>query len=247
MKAQYIGDIGDFGKVLLLKHFASRGFKLGINWLLTDNDKRSDGKHRDYAEYSGKDCLCCCDEEIFGRILQLARNGKDERAIEDLEEVIRSFSPSCVFFSKKYEGGRARGQAEAEAFKTLMPDLADLVFFDPDNGIGREGGTSSKHVYYSDLRRYWERGQSILVYHHLSRGIPHTVQIDLRKSELEGELFHSKVHSYRLRRGTARAYFLCIRSEHLTRIREHLNIAAIEPLIVPKGEWRRQVGCRVVH
>ena len=35
MKDQYVGDIGDFGKVLLLKHLAQLGFKIGINWVLT--------------------------------------------------------------------------------------------------------------------------------------------------------------------------------------------------------------------
>jgi len=46
MKAQYVGDIGDFGKVLILKHLAVLGFKIGINWVLTKNDNRADGKHR---------------------------------------------------------------------------------------------------------------------------------------------------------------------------------------------------------
>jgi len=31
MKAQYVGDIGDFGKVLLLKHLAAFEFKIGVN------------------------------------------------------------------------------------------------------------------------------------------------------------------------------------------------------------------------
>ena len=41
MKAQYVGDIGDFGKVLILKHLAGLGFKIGVNWVLTrNNDER---------------------------------------------------------------------------------------------------------------------------------------------------------------------------------------------------------------
>jgi hypothetical protein len=247
VKAQYVGDIGDFGKVLLLKCLASLGFKIGINWILTGKSKNSDGKHRDYAAYGPRECLCCCDEEIFNRILPLARKEGDQRAIEDLEAIIRSFSRSTVFFSKEYKSGKTRADTEAEALTMLAPSLADLVFFDPDNGIGRIGGTSSKHVYYADLRRYWERGQSVLVYHHLSHETPHAAQIDLKKSELESELLDSKVYSYWLRRGTARVYFLCVQPAHLMRIREHSTFAAIEPLIVIKREWRRKVVCRTTH
>ena len=50
MKAQYVGDIGDFGKLLLLKYLTSFGFKIGVKWVLTDNDKREHGKHRDYVD-----------------------------------------------------------------------------------------------------------------------------------------------------------------------------------------------------
>ena len=48
---------------------------------------------------------------------------------------------------------------------------ADLVFFDPDNGLevpsrpkGRKG--SSKYVYYDEIADHYARGQSVLVYQH---------------------------------------------------------------------------------
>jgi hypothetical protein len=169
MKKQYVGDIGDFGKVLLLKYLSGLGFKIGVNWVLTEDDERADGKHREYIDYRGRDCLCCCDEKVFEQILPLAKKERPARKIEDLEALIRGFSEATVFYSMKYAGGSARRKSEGAAFAELSADKADLVFFDPDNGVDGEEGTSSKHVYLSDPKRYWNRGQSLLIYHHLSR------------------------------------------------------------------------------
>jgi len=163
--------------VLLLKHLAGLGFKIGVNWVLTKNDEGADGRHRDYASYSGKDCLCCCDQEVFQQMLPLANKGIPDRKIEDLEGLVRSFSGGVVFYSKKYVGGDARRAFESEAFEKLSTESTDLVFFDPDNGVDGGKGTSSKHVYLSDLKRYWERGQSLLTYHHLGRNHKYEAQI----------------------------------------------------------------------
>ena len=73
MKAQYVGDIGDFGKVLILKHLAGLGFKIGVNWVLTKNDETNAGECRDYIDYRGIDCLCCCDKSLLEGIAPLAR------------------------------------------------------------------------------------------------------------------------------------------------------------------------------
>jgi hypothetical protein len=240
MKAQYVGDIGDFGKVLILKHLAGLGFKIGVNWVLTENDKRTDGKHRDYVSYSGKDCLCCCDEEVFEQMLPLARKEKPNRKIEDIEGLIRGFSETVVFHSKKYAGGRARRSFEKQAFEKLSTDLANLVFFDPDNGVGGEVGSSSKHVYLSDLKCYWERKQSLLTYHHLGRRGTQDEQVDRLRFEFQRAFPDGGVYVYQLRRGTARVYIFCVREEHLPKIIGEDQIPAIQPLQMTKAEWAKQ-------
>ena len=237
MKEQYVGDIGDFGKVLILKHLAGFGFEIGVNWVLTKNDNRGDGKHRDYIDYSGKDCLCRCDEEVFERIVSLARKEKGDRKIVDLENLIRDFSKRVVFYSKKYIGGRKRKDYEDEAFAELSPDLVDLVFFDPDNGIDGDEGTSSKHVYFLDLKRYWARGQSILTYHHLNHEIKHPDQIVKIRSDFQKAFPDGHVYTYHLRRGTARVYLLCVRTKHLSKVHGKDSIPAIEPLKATKADW----------
>ena len=239
MKAQYVGDIGEFGKVLILKHLAGLGFKIGVNWVLTENDERGDGNHRDYVDYQGRDCLCCCDEKVFEQILPLARKERVDRRIGDLENLIRGFSESVVFYSKEYIGGKARRTFEEEAFAKLSSDKADLVFFDPDNGVAGENGNSSKHVYLSDLKCYWERKQSLLTYHHLGRDCTHDEQVDKMRLDFQRIFTDGRVYIYHLRRGTARVYILCVREEHLPKVLDKDLIPAIQPLIMTKEGWAK--------
>jgi hypothetical protein len=247
MKAQYVGDIGDFGKVILLKHFAGLGFKIGVNWVMTENDERADGKHRDYVNYCGRDCLCCCDETVFDQILPFAKKKKADRKISDLEGLIRGFSERVVFYSKKYVGGAARRTCEDEAFTELSSDLADLVFSDPDNGVDGEEGASSKRVYFLDLKRYWKRKQSLLTYHHLSRKGIHDEQVCKIRSDFQKAFPEGRLSTYHLRRGTARVYVLCIREEHIPKVDSKDSISAILPLTMKKADWAKfgKSSCKI--
>jgi hypothetical protein len=242
MKEQYVGDIGDFGKVLILKHLAGHGFKIGVNWVLTPNDNGADGKHRDYVAYRGVNCLCCCDEIVFEQIISFAKKKKEERRIEDLENLIQGFSPDVIFYPKPkiyFINGPERRKHDKEAFGELTPGLVDVVFFDPDNGIYENDGTSCKHVYISDLRRYWDRGQSLLIYHHLGKQKSHEKQIQEKARLLKENFSGSSVYFYRLCRGTARVYLLCIQPHHKGKILGKTTIPSLEPLMMTKSKWHK--------
>jgi hypothetical protein len=240
MKPQYVGDIGDFGKVLLLKHLAGLGFKIGINWVLTENDNGADGRHRDYIKYHGEDCLCCCDRGLLEDIAPLALKEISKRKIADLEGIIRSFSEGARFYSEIYPTEAAkslRGELNDRAFSELQP--AQIVFFDPDNGLALGHGSSVKHVYLADVERYWKRGQSVLVYHHLSRNGAHNDQVEELKQQLQSHFSTDQGKIYHFRRGTARVYILCLQPEHASRVPDPDQVASITPLRFSRGEWAR--------
>jgi hypothetical protein len=253
MKNQYVGDIGDFGKVLLLKHVAHCGFKLGVNWILTENDAGGDGKHRDYVDYRGRDCLCCSDRDVLEQMASFALKPRNLRTIRDLEQLIRGFSKGALFHPAIYPLGAPRSlriSLDDEAFSRL--EAAEVVFFDPDNGLGGERGSSVKHVYLDDLQRYWQGGQSLLLYHHLSRNGKHTDQIEALKRNLEGHFSRSKVIPYAFRRGSARVYMLILQAGHLDRVRSHEQVDSVAPLLVSKSEWAKQrrlvrLSCTASH
>ena len=49
MQNRYVGDIGDFGKLGLLRALSSKGLSIGVNWYLTtDESHNGDGRHVDY-------------------------------------------------------------------------------------------------------------------------------------------------------------------------------------------------------
>jgi hypothetical protein len=239
MKGQYVGDIGDFGKVLLLKHLVGQRIKIGINWVLTKNDDSEDGRHRNYFMDQGANCLCNCDPGLLERIAPLAAKPKSKRVIGDLEELVRVFSKDTKFYSEYFAGDSSRIDRDNDAFDLLNPMVCDLVFFDPDNGIGGERGKSAKHVYLSDLRRYWERGQSLLIYHHLPMYGSASDAITATKIQLLS-LLNAKVNAYHFRTGTGRVYFLCLKPAHSSRVPDPLQVQAFAPLLVSKSEWAKR-------
>ena len=49
MQNRYTGDIGDFGKLGLLRVLHSAGLSIGVNWYLTpDETHNGDGRHIAY-------------------------------------------------------------------------------------------------------------------------------------------------------------------------------------------------------
>ena len=44
MKNQYFGDVNDYSKYGLLRCFADSGLNIGVCWMLTPDDSRSDGR-----------------------------------------------------------------------------------------------------------------------------------------------------------------------------------------------------------
>ena len=49
MQNRYTGDIGDFGKLGLLRRMSGAGFSVGVNWYMTpDESHNGDGRHIGY-------------------------------------------------------------------------------------------------------------------------------------------------------------------------------------------------------
>ena len=51
MQDRYAGDVGDFGKLGMLRCMEASGLKVGINWYLVgDESHNNDGKYIGYME-----------------------------------------------------------------------------------------------------------------------------------------------------------------------------------------------------
>ncbi len=99
--------------------------------------------------------------------------GRASAAERDVVENARRRLPGARFAGAVVPvDAAARGRWLAGALLRLAD--ADLVFFDPDNGLevpsvpaGRRG--SDKYLYWDEVERAWAAGHSLLVYQHFPR------------------------------------------------------------------------------
>lgn len=168
MKDQYFGDVNDFQKYALLRRIARpASLKLGVCWMLTESDGRSDGRHLDYLNHPAR--FRAHDPELFDWLRVAICHDHDRRTARiELSPLLGN----AVFQSRLLKDSRAERDAYFAECRDLFGDR-DLVFFDPDNGIersvpaGRRG--SSKYVYWNEIVATFESGASILFYQHFPR------------------------------------------------------------------------------
>ena len=168
MKEQYVGDVSDYRKYALLRLLEKSGLKLGVCWMLTPNDGRSDGNKRAYLDQPGN--FERYDPDLFA-LLRRVKDQPDARRLVLIEE--SGILPGAVFVNTLVPDRLFERQVW---FRKASKDLADcnLIFFDPDNGIevaskamGRRN--SSKYVYRDELAVTYRSGHSLLIYQHYPR------------------------------------------------------------------------------
>lgn len=166
MKNQYVGDINDFRKYGLLR-IIQKTCDIGIlvNWMLTPNDTRTDGKNTDYLSTPEK--WRSFDPDLFDIIRTLLPESQqaDVALIEQSNTL-----PNTRFFSEIVPDDRDKRLAWFDRFLQLAVN-SKFVFIDPDNGIeikskpmGRKD--SSKFLYWDEVEKIWEMGNSLLIYQH---------------------------------------------------------------------------------
>ena len=167
MKHQYFGDISDYRKYGLLRCLSAAGLRLGVFWMLTTDDDRRDGRRTGYLD--DPDTWRRFDPELFDFLVASVRAGRRD---------VSAFESSGLTVGACYCAAPLGNSAVARPiwFDRGLTDLAsaDLVFFDPDNGLevssvgyGKRG--SRKYVYWREVGATWARGHSILVFQHFNR------------------------------------------------------------------------------
>ena len=168
MKNQYFGDVSDYRKYGILRCIAEQGLRIGVLWMLTEDDGRTDGARTAYlgapAKWRGFDPL------LFDLLVETVVHAPD-RAVARFEA--SDLLPDALFHSEVL--GDLVGQRR-NFFDNASASLdeADVIFFDPDNGIevksvARGAAGSRKYVYWTELERMWSEGHSLLVFQHFTR------------------------------------------------------------------------------
>ena len=168
MKDQYFGDVDDYRKHGLLREIlAWANVRLGVCWMLTAPDSRTDGGHLAYLDNPKKYRVFDC--ELFDW-LQETMNRYPDRRTAQIEAA--GLLPGAVYFAELLPDGHASRKAWFAGCRCKLA-ACDLVFFDPDNGLERSVAfgrrQSHKFLYWAEVRKTFSAGASVLVYRHFPR------------------------------------------------------------------------------
>ena len=228
MKNQYVADINDYRKYGLLRTLSGNGnIRIGVCWMLTPDDNRTDGQFTRYLNLPGQ--WKQYDPPLFEHLVDCIRDG--ERHVRRIEStgILQNADYHCDFLSDIPEKRTRYFMGMHERLKGV-----DLIFFDPDNGLeiksrpyGRK--QSSKFLYWHELTHAFSSGKSILLYQHFIREKREQF-ITRLSSEFCRRLDVSEVLSFRTPHVV---FFLVPQPEHTQHFKERSTVVA--------EQWREQI------
>jgi hypothetical protein len=212
MQNRYVGDIGDYVKLAILRAL-SPGYRLAVAWWLhPDESHNTDGRHISYLGRPER--WRHYDPDLFDALVQIVSSG--QRHVRALQAA--DLLPGANFHSDMIPtNGTAaqRQQARREWLQSVQATLqqADLLFVDPDNGLEPAGfthgsGDAGKSVTLDELRQLRQCGRCLVVYHHHTRRVGgHRAEIEHWAGLLRGIGFSQAV-ALRAKPYSPRVFFL---------------------------------------
>lgn len=160
MRDQYAGDVSDVLKFAFLRTLTGQDRTLGIAWYYAPGDDgRPDGRHLEWRDEAAWRLL---DAELHRGLSALP-----ERSIAALERA--AIWPHGALFHRDPMPPRTDRSAWSARKRNALGG-ADLVFLDPDNGIGTE---SEKHATFSEIRLLRKPGRAIVFITFPGRNLKH--------------------------------------------------------------------------
>ena len=217
MQNRYTGDIGDFGKLGLLRQLSKTGLSIGINWYLTpDETHNGDGSHICYLD---KNNFRDCDEQLWHALRQIVSSGKREvRALENSSILKANFYSELLDFSvsSKNERQLIRWEWHTKALQCLQN--CDIIFVDPDNGLMVPSAIdtikSNKFVMPFELAEYYRAGASVIYYQHKARRTDE-FYVEQHKQLLASRAFpNADTIGLKFKTTSQRYYFFLVQPQH---------------------------------
>lgn len=191
MKNQYFGDVNDYRKYGLLRILAGGALRTGVCWMLTPDDGRTDGRRIQYLD--APDTWRKYDPPLFDCLRECVR-------VEGARSVLNPRLPALLPRTDFHAALLTDSPGERrEYFANMLAQFrdADLVFFDPDNGlevasVPRGRKNSSKYLYWDEAAATFAAGHSVLVYQHFPR-VEHSAFIARLAAEMRARTGTSEV------------------------------------------------------
>ena len=234
MQDKYVGDIGDFGKYILLNEICSE-FKLGVNWFYVNEEKQTEdqGYRYRYLKDENKDSekyeRCCQDLYRKFRSLEVVKN--KNRNIAKIEEA-QILPVETAFYRKPLpKGETARKRWFKESIEVFEREKVNIIFLDPDNGIqpnpqkDKEAKDATKYVFYDEIEFYYKIGKSLIIYSHRDRK-PRD-EYDKKILQIQDHIKQPiEIKVLKFKRFSVRHYIFLIQKEHKDLTREIINFTS---------------------
>ena len=214
MKNQYFGDVNDYVKYGLLRILAGGGStRIGVCWMLTPDDNSGDGRKRTHFVAARQWRMC--DPDLFDQLADC-----DVARIKDVAEIEqRGLIRAARYYQTQLGDSRHERQRYfLQMFETFATQ--DLVFFDPDTGIGGKSvkagcRDSAKYLYWNEICDAFARGFSLLIYQHFHR-TEHGQFVKTFANDLQEKTKAAETHAFR----TAHVVFLlALQNKHREQVR----------------------------
>jgi hypothetical protein len=225
MQDRYVGDVGDFGKYALLRRLCGRSgeqiVRLGVVWcLFAEQESTNDGRHISYL-YSPK--YVALDDQLLNSLRILVKSGC--RRVSSIATA-GILPAETVFFDAPVSGGasgridRIRRRLAWLEDCVRLTDRCELTFFDPDNGmevqsIPKHHPKAGKYIFWDELIPFWQRGNALLIYHHLNRTAPAAKQVQALATGFRIKFSDGIIIPLVFRRGSSRVFWLLHRGDRL--------------------------------
>jgi len=220
MQDRYAGDVGDFGKIGMLRKIAESGLRVGVNWYLTykpEEHTNDDGKHIGYLHdgiFRG------CDDELLKSLYVIA-NGT--RSVAELESA--NLIPGASYYREILQPGSDKNFQRSIWHRNSLVTLSecDIVFCDPDNGlivksVSQKSNKSDKYILSDEIGAYYQAGKSVVFYNHRCREQEQVYLQRFQSLKQNNELAGAKLKGLKFVRGTIRDYIFILQEEHLTKV-----------------------------
>jgi len=175
VRDQYAGDVSDVLKFGFLRALAGADRTLGVAWYYArGDDGRADGRHLEWRDEAAWRLL---DEELHVGLATLP-----ERSIAALEQA--AIWPKGALFHREPMPSRPKRSAWGTQKRSTL-DGANLVFLDPDNGIGAE---TKKHATFKEIRLLCKPGRAIVFITFPGHSLKHDVLVQQLHEQLAAEV-----------------------------------------------------------
>jgi hypothetical protein len=204
MQHRYVGDIGDFLKLSLLKAVLP-DHRLGIAWwLYPDEAHNADGRHIGYL--SNRAVWRSYDPDVFDHLTSVVLQ---QRSLAGLESA--PFLTGSLFASEVIPASTRNRLDWVRRIEEGFEDR-NIVFFDPDNGLepstfAHGTAKSGKSITVEEIKRFRRENRTLIVYHHQTRFKGgHVAEINAWASRLSQDF--TTVDAIRCKPWSPRVYFV---------------------------------------